>query len=50
MSKNLAFYFKGKPNATDYKAWAMRIESKIDLDNVVNDCIEYYNNPYNVSK
>ncbi|WP_368486391.1 tRNA dihydrouridine synthase DusB [Spiroplasma sp. DGKH1] len=50
MRKNLAFYFKGKPNATDYKARATRIESRIDLDNVVNDYIEYYNNSYNMSK
>nr|WP_277945356.1 tRNA-dihydrouridine synthase [Spiroplasma citri] len=50
MWKNLAFYFKGKPEATSYKIWATQINTIFELKTLVNEYIAYYNSNISVAK
>ncbi|MBW3057769.1 tRNA dihydrouridine synthase DusB [Spiroplasma poulsonii] len=50
MRKNLAFYFKGKPEATSYKTRATQINTIFELKTLVNEYIDYYNNNNNFVK
>lgn len=50
MRKNLAFYFKGKPEATNYKIRATQINTIFELKMLVNEYIAYYNSNISVAK
>ncbi len=50
MRKNLAFYFKGKPEATNYKIQATQINTIFELKMLVNEHIAYYNSNISVAK
>ncbi|WP_235511144.1 tRNA-dihydrouridine synthase [Spiroplasma kunkelii] len=50
MRKNLAFYFKGKTGATNYKILATQINTIFELKMLVNEYIAYYNSNISVVK
>ncbi|WP_425378018.1 hypothetical protein [Spiroplasma endosymbiont of Polydrusus pterygomalis] len=50
MRKNLAFYFKGKPEATNYKIRETQINTIFKLKTLVNEYIAYYNSNIRFAK